>query len=93
MKSSKLSKYIFKIQLHTKNSIRWYNILIFSLDESANDPASLQSEIHNWLHSSKQSSKRTSKLGSSKLDSASDFSDSDLDVLATGGSRGKFEIV
>ena len=58
------------------------------LDKNKDDPASLQSEIHSWLHSSKETSKRTSKLGSSKLDSASDFSDSDLDIQNTGKIRG-----
>ena len=65
-------------------------LLKFS-DKSTDDPESLQSEIHNWLHSSKQSSKRTSNRGTSKLDSASDFSDSDLDMRTTGGIRGIFE--
>ena len=60
------------------------------LDQSKDDPASLQSEIHTWLHSSKQSSKRASNLGSSKLDSASDFSDNDVDILTSGGVQGKF---
>ena len=59
------------------------------LEKSSDDPESLQSEIHNWLHSSKQSSKRTSNRDTSKLDSASDFSDSDLDMRTTGGIRGK----
>ena len=40
-------------------------------------------------YSSKQSSKRTSNRDTSKLDSASDFSDSDLDMRTTGGIRGK----
>ena len=66
-----------------------YLIFLFIIiDKNKEDPASLQSEIHSWLHSSKETSKRTSKLGSSKLDSASDFSDSDLDIQNTGKIRG-----
>ena len=66
-----------------------YLIFLFIIiDKNKEDPASLQSEIHTWLHSSKETSKRTSKLGSSKLDSASDFSDSDLDIHNTGKNKG-----
>ena len=65
------------------------NIYHRILDKGKDDPASLQSEIHTWLHSSKQTSKRTSNLGSSKLDSASDFSDNDVDMLSSGGVQGK----
>ena len=53
------------------------------------EPSSLQSEIHRSLKSSKHASKKHSKVASAKLDSASDFSDSDLDIMsATGGMRG-----
>lgn len=46
------------------------------------DDISLQSEIHSSLRSSKRTSKRSSHQ-SSKLDSASDFSDSDLDFSSS----------
>ena len=53
------------------------------------EPSSLQSEIHRSLKSSKHASKKHSNVASAKLDSASDFSDSDMDIISTtGGMRG-----
>ena len=55
------------------------NVVVSDTAMHSNE-TSLMSEIHRSLRSSKRASKRSSNIGSSKLDSASDFSDSDNDT-------------